>query len=470
MKKAERITPGKSPVAKPKSKPKSKTSSRSKNTTPVKPPKPSRQPVIYLDNNGTTKLCSAAKQAQVEWLTAMANPSGDSCIAMKAKKLIECATVNILKHCKVTTAQYSIVFTSGSSESNCLIIGSCVDSYRRIRKQVPHIITSTIEHKSILKCCERLMSCGMATVTYISPTATGEILPQLLDRAIKPNTALITIMSANNELGSVNDVVAMGKIAHKRNVPFHTDAVQTFGKYRLPMVGAIDAMSISMHKLYGPMGIGLLIINNELVKGYDLTGQISGTQHGGLRGGTENVPAISGTLAAIKHTFEQRNEKNERLNTIRQFIIDSLADEFKQTSYMDHMRSPSAKLPPMSFMVLGPPSGFSADQNRIGRYVPNTLLISFVNPAGTFCNVNLKNELNKRNVIVSIGSACNTDSDKASHVLVAIRAPQYIKKGVIRISLSDCTSMAEIKRMLPILIKAVYKVDRDGSARKNKLR
>jgi len=253
-------------------------------------------------------------------------------------------------------------------------------------------------------------------------------------------------MSANNEIGCINQIDIIGNIANRKNIPFHTDAVQTFGKYKMNLTrDCIDAVSVSFHKLYGPMGIGMLIINKQLVTGYDLDGQIAGSQHGGLRGGTENVPAIAGAYAALKHTFVNRVKKNKRLENMRQSVINALCDEYEQLEYESCFKV--ASLPEFGFVVIGP--------TNVQHRVPNTLFVSFVMKNGKFCNTKLKKALNMHNIVVSIGSACNTSSAESSHVMQAIRAPSYVKKGVIRISFGDYNTSVDVKKFCKLLIKSV---------------
>lgn len=405
--------------------------------------------IIYFDNNGTTKICKPARDAMIKWLGCMSNPSGDSKISINARKMIADSKQYILKHSGAKN--YRVIYTSGSSESNCLILISCSESYTRLKNQKPHIITSSIEHKSVIKCCERLMKCKYADVTFINPISDGRILPELVKKAIRPNTCLISIMCTNNELGTRNDIKSIGKIAHGAKIPFHTDAVQSYGKYKMNLDNCcIDAVSVSFHKLYGPMGIGMLIINNELIEGYQLDGQIAGTQHDGLRGGTENVPSIAGAIVALKDTFVDRDAKNKRLEQFRNIIINALTTEYPVIEYKDCFNTTT--MLDWGVCILGAAS----PRDR----VPNTLLVSFVSKANKFCNQKLKHKLHKHNIIVSIGSACNTDSPNASHVLNAIRAPPHIKKGVIRISLGDYNTLGEVKKLCTILIKCVNEVKR----------
>lgn len=421
---------------------------------------PCQTNVIYLDNNGTTKLCKEAKREMIRWLESRANPSSDSILSKKSKELINCAHRFMLKHCSVPANKYTVIFTSGASESNCLILRSVVDAYQNHVNKKPHIITSATEHKSIIKCCNSLSENNRANITFIEPNAYGCIDAALIKRAITPNTALISIMAANNELGCINDIQTIGKISHDNKIPFHTDAVQLFGKYKIPLIkNKIDALSMSFHKLYGPMGFGMLIINNELIDGYGLKGQISGTQQKALRGGTENVPAIAGAVASIRSVFTNRELKNKKMILLKKKIIFELERVIPQGTYKSYFSK--KKQTRNEFIVLGPISNNSTKKPNI---LPNTLMLSFAKNVSfskeknkPFCNIDLKKCLNRKNIIVSIGSACSTSDSKASHVLYAIKAPEIIRHGVIRISLSDDTTEKEINTFIKVLILCIKK-------------
>ncbi len=397
--------------------------------------RPSKASVIYLDNNGTTQICEQSKKAMIGWLSSRSNPSADSVLARRARQMVEDAKKYILRHCGVRN--YSVVFTSGASESNCLILKSVAESYFLQTNTIPHIITSATEHKSILQCCADLAEQRRAYITYISPNCYGMINPALVKRAIRPNTALISIMAANNEIGCINDIAAISKVAISAKVPFHTDAVQLFGKKKIPMKN-IAAMSMSFHKLYGPMGIGMLLISKNLIKGYKLTGQIAGSQQNGMRGGTENIPAIAGVVASIQCTFTNRAKKNAYMCMLKKRLISGLEKKIPRGDYLDYFKTiPSRN----EFVIIGPQhAGNCASMHAL----PNTLLLSFAKNDGKFCNTRLKKDLDKKRIVVSVGSACSTSDAKASHVLRAIRAPPVIKRGIIRISLSDSTTAREI--------------------------
>jgi cysteine desulfurase len=331
---------------------------------------------------------------------------------------------------------------------------SVVDAYKKHTNKKPHIITSATEHKSIIQCCNNLKNSGMADITYIEPNAYGCISPDIIKQAIVPTTALITIMAANNEIGCINDIKKIGDVAHSHKIPFHTDAVQLFGKYKINLPKAnVDALSMSFHKLYGPMGLGMLIISNDLIEGYDLKGQISGTQQNELRGGTENVPAIASAIASMKHTFTDREAKNKKLMMQKKKIILGLEKSIHKGKYENYFVN--KKMPHNEFLVLGPECNGDYKSPNV---LPNTLLLAFiknVEPEKPFCNVNLKKCLHKKNIIVSVGSACLTNSKKASHVMYAIKAPDIVKQGIIRVSLSDDTTSKEIDTFIRELIKCV---------------
>lgn len=369
--------------------------------------KPCRKNVIYLDNNGTTKLCKESVKAMNEWLESRSNPSTSSILGIKSKEMIDNARNYIKNHCGDKDCK--VIFTSGASESNCLIIRSIVDKCNKI----PVIITSAIEHKSILSLCESLQKEKRIKLVVVKPDKYGHISPTDVEKAIKENKCvkLVSIMAANNEIGTINNIKEIGRISHKHGIPFHTDAVQIFGKYHMNMKkNNIDALSMSFHKLQGPMGIGMLVIGKDI----DLKSQISGTQQYSMRGGTENVPAIAGAVASIKKTFTNRDRKNNKLMKLREHLI-------KQLSEND-----------IKFILLGSPN----------NPLPNTVCISL--QYDNFCNVKLKNYLNKKGIIVSIGSACNTKSKKASHVLNAIKASKKIKRGVMRISMGDDSKKSDL--------------------------
>ncbi len=417
---------------------------------------PCKLRLVYLDNNGTTQLCAPAKRAIYEWLECKSNPSADSPLASRAQDMLATTRAGILKHCG--GGKYTVIFTSGASESNSVILRMAATAYRLHRKRIPHIVSSSIEHNSILSTLELMKDEGIVAVTLVDPDIYGRINPQHIEAAITPSTALISVQTANNEIGSINDIRAIGAIAHARHIPFHTDAVQTFGKYTMNLArNNVDALSMSFHKMYGPMGLGLLIISDELIEGYGLRGIIAGTQQGALRGGTENVPAIAGVIPSLKYTFTRRQAKNAYLHSLKVRLIKGLEAVMPRDDYGSYVGREDA--PPQqpasqkrrasgAFVVMGPP---------IEDALPNTVLISFVRP--DLCNGDLKKCLRKKKIVVSVGSACATSSAKASHVLYAIRAPKVIRQGIIRISFSDTSTNSDIDTFVKEVVKCIHEQD-----------
>ena len=412
--------------------------------------------IIYFDNNATTIINSNAKKIHAEWLGCY-NAASDSKVAKPAKQQLERATDSILAHCGVSSATHTAIFTSGATESNCLIIKSCVKAYKRKliergSELKPHVVTSALEHHSIMECLHDLQVYDDIDVTYVQPTIYGNILPSDIKDAILPNTCLVTIMFANNEIPVINNLNEIGAIAHEKRIPVHSDCVQIFGKYKINMeTHNIDALSASAHKFYGPKGVGILIINNKLIEGYGLTAEIHGSQQYGLRGGTENIAGISSMMAALKHTFNKRQEKNKKLYKLRSYMLESLAELFPMGQYLNYLAEKPDKHV-LELVSLGPPD------NQKGFILPNTILLSIAKNKGKpFCNIELKKLLDARNIVVSIGSACLTSSKSSSHVLSAIGAPPVVKRGVIRISFSDNNTIDEINKFCKIFKECVLK-------------
>lgn len=412
---------------------------------------------VYFDNNATTLICQPAKKVHTEWLSCY-NASSDSKIAKPAKALLEKAQDVILAHCGVSSATHTALFTSGATESNCLIIKSCVKAYKKklIEKGSelkPHVIASELEHHSIRECLADLEESGDIEVTLVEPTIYGNVLADDVEKSIRPNTCLITVMFANNEVPVINNIEDIGAIAHKHRIPLHSDCVQIFGKYKIDVKkNNIDALSASAHKFYGPKGVGVLIIDNNLIEGYGLTAEIHGSQQHGLRGGTENIAGIASMMVALKTAFQNRKSKNQKLFKLRDTLLSKLAKVYKIANYSDYLDDSKTDKEDIELISLGPP------EDKKGFILPNTVLLSIAKNRGKpFCNVELKKFLDSKNFVVSIGSACLTKSDKASHVLTAIGAPPVIKRGVIRISFGDNNTIEEINKFVKALQQAIDK-------------
>lgn len=405
--------------------------------------KEDNQGVIYFDNNATNMPPPEVRYEIEQWVGS-GNPSSVGC---PSHQMVKDAKAFMYDHLGVSPRQYDLIWTSGASESNALFIRSVAENYKSNTNIEPHVVVSSIEHKSILELCRALERIGCFSYTLVEPDIYGQICPADIENAINHKTCLVSIMWANNELGTMNNVPAIAALCKRKHIPFHTDATQAFGKFQLPLGPPIDGMSISFHKAYGPPGIGMLAVSKRM----KLNSQIAGIQNGGIRGGTENVPGIAGAIAGMKYTFGHpgRAEKNARLGLMRQRIIDGLSAVWNLVPYEVQLmgRRPDEKNP-VELVILGP-SPF----NQVTG-LPNTLLISVVKNYGSkFCNIRLKNDLQKENILVSIGSACNTGSSAPSHVLAAIHSPYRVSCGTVRISLGDQNTMHEVEAFIEAFIR-----------------
>jgi len=454
---------------------------------------------VYLDNAATTMMPPEAIRALTAWVNR-GNPSAAYASAQEARQLIDGFRQELARYCGVKLANgsgdaagYELLFTSGGSESNCTIVRAVVDSFERATRLRPHVISSAIEHKSLLACLKDLEAGGVIQLTLVEPDLAGPscgcIAPDRVAAAVRPNTALVSIMSANNETGAINDLrgiaaavrraaatqhartmlqLEAGQRAGRRRrrqnaptapttprmVPIHTDAVQLFGKSTFaPMELGVDAFSVSFHKLGGPPGIGLLGIRRELVDGYRLCPLVCGTQNGGLRGGTEAVHQVAAACAGFRSTLAERGPKNRRLVALKNLLRNELGGRVRARWLAPpDLLGPGDK--PVSAAPAGPEIVWIAPPGRIGdiRTLPGTLLLCAVPPPGRqFCNLRAREALEKQGFIVGIGSACNTGSGEMSHVLRSLRIRPELARGTIRVSLGSDITEANIRRFADAL-------------------
>lgn len=397
----------------------------------------SAQKVIYYDNNATTFMPKEVKTIMNCWMNR-GNPSSNYKSAKEAQEMMNKFRLYIASLCGIKLEGpegFSIIFTSGASESNSTMILSGALAYKKKTGKTPHIITSEVEHSSVLLCCENLESSGVIELTKIGPRG-WTVHPEDVGAAIKPNTALVTIMAVNNETGIQNDIHALGALCHAKDIPFYTDAVQLFPKYPVQPGDDIDAFSISFHKLHGPIGCGILVIRDSLITGYSLGAAIAGTQNYGLRGGTENAPAILGSFGALRVTYKNREAKNKMLQQMMMRLLEKLG-AVMPVVYMEDFDEKMTK--PGSIVLIRPKDA------RI--VVPGVILLAVFRDK--FCNKAAISFLEKAGVIVSVGSACHTDDSESSHVVIAHKVPAILQDKVLRISLGDGNSESEI----PLFIK-----------------
>ena len=405
--------------------------------------------MIYLDNNATTVMSPETIAEMVSWCNR-GNPSAGYASARESRAMMEWLRQYIGKICKFNPCckeqrdintneqpqndraggEYTVIFTSGASEANCTILSGIINAYMELHGAVPHIIMSAIEHKSLLTMAESYESRGLANVSWIAPTRSGHIRPEDVAAAITDTTCGIFVMHANNETGAINDIHAIGEIAARTRVHFHCDTVQSFGKHPVRVdQDHIDSFCISFHKLGGPPGCGALIVRSCIVDQF--VPLISGTQNSGYRGGTENVPGLGASLHAISVCMRDREAKNARVFALKQYMM----SQFAAVYYTDYTPRSTATV-----CFLGKPTQY---------YLGNTLLLAVIKREEPYvCNTKIKEFLEARGIVVSVGSACNTASAKASHVLYAMGADQYIRKGAIRISLGDLTTRDDIDKFV----------------------
>lgn len=401
----------------------------------------------------------------------MGNPSASYGSAKKSQKIMGEFREEIAKLCDfdvdctgaINPRQYHIIFTSGASESNSTIIARVCDAYL-LSGKVPHIITSAIEHKSLLDAIQYHVDVGRCTATHVRPAINGVITPTSIESAILPQTALVCIMAANNETGAINDIAEIGKIAHAHHIPFYTDAVQSFGKYGMkPVRDNVDGFCASFHKLYGPVGCGLLVLKREWVDGYNLRPLIFGAQNSGMRGGTENITAIAGSRLALRLTMLNRAIKNKELAANKLYICREIAKRAPARTYAEYMATRSPNEVEIIF--------FDCDFNNTVKtpcVLPNTIFLSIIKRSNPpICNTRFKETLERNNIIISVGSACNTASEKASHVLYALRADELIRKGALRISLGDTNTREECTKFVAYFLRILADCVKQNHLAKN---
>lgn len=420
--------------------------------------------ITYLDHNATTFMDRDTLCVMVDWCNR-GNPSSSYKSAEAVRNMMDKFRAFIATKCGFTLADYDpakdysrdqddkyvVLFTSCASESNNLLLRSVAESYRHNVGDTPHVVMSAVEHKSLLECAQHLEKLGAIELTLVAPDPLGFIRVKDVESALQPNTALITVMHANNETGCMNEIEEIGVLAHSRNIPFHTDAVQTFGKFPInPIRCNVDAFSVSFHKCCGPPGVGALIIRRKFLHGWRLCACISGSQNYHLRGGTENTPGIIASYTALKTTWTERAQKNKRMLDLKKKLMEGIAATgLPCKTYREYLETERGTGRKYAIEVV-----FISTAEK--TYLPNTLLMSLVKRDKTtapVCNVEMKKRLEEAGVIVSIGSACATSSPKASHVLYSMGVDEAIRKGVMRVSLGDDTTEEDIKKFITVFAK-----------------
>ncbi|MCD8199848.1 MAG: cysteine desulfurase NifS [Coriobacteriaceae bacterium] len=375
--------------------------------------------LIYLDNAATTRTAPEVVEAMLPYFSEnYGNPSSIYDFAGKNKIAIDEQRERIAAALGAKPTE--IYFTAGGTESDNWALKATAEAYRDKGK---HIITSKIEHHAVLHTAQYLEKQGFE-VTYLDVDADGKIDPAELEAAIRPDTILISIMYANNEIGTIEPVEEIGAIAHEHGILFHTDAVQAFGKVPIDVDAChIDMLSASGHKFNGPKGIGFLYIRKGLKTKAFIHG---GAQERKRRAGTENVPGIIGMGVATQRALDTMEEAAAHERALRDHLIDRILNE------IDHCRL----------------NGHRSDR------LPNNVNISFQFIEGESMLI----MLDGKGICASSGSACTSGSLDPSHVLLAIGLPHEIAHGSLRLTLSEETTMEDadyvvdsLKEIIPYL-------------------
>ena len=361
--------------------------------------------LIYLDNAATTKTAQEAVDAMLPYFTEYyGNASSIYSLGAESKKAMTEAREEIAG--SIGASAQEIYFTAGGSESDNWALVATAEAYESKGK---HIITSKIEHHAILHTCEYLEKRGFS-ITYIDVDENGVLKLDELKKAIRPDTILISVMFANNEIGTIQPIKEIGEIAREHGILFHTDVVHAYGHVQtrvdeLP----IDMMSASGHKINGPKGIGFLYIR----KGVKIRSFVhGGAQERSRRAGTENIPGIVGLAAAVKKNFANMEERTRKETELRDYLIERIEKEI-----------PYCRL-----------NGHRTDR------LPNNVNFSFQFIEGE----SLLIMLDMKGICASSGSACTSGSLDPSHVLLAIGLPHEIAHGSLRMTLSEENTKEEI--------------------------
>lgn len=375
--------------------------------------------IIYADNAATTKISKEVLDSMMPFLTEeYGNPSSLYSLGRNAKRAIETAREKIAK--QINANSNEVFFTSGGSEANNWAIKSVALSKAALGKK--HIISSKFEHHAVLHTLDALQKQGFE-ITYLDVYENGIVKVEDLKNAIREDTALVTIMYANNEIGTIQPIKELGQICKEHNITFHTDAVQAVGNVPIDVVDQnIDLLSISAHKLHGPKGCGCLFVKRGIKMQNLIDG---GAQERGRRAGTENVASIVGFAKAIEIACSNMSERNARIIKLRDKLIDSALKIDKSILNGDR-------------------------KNRL----PGNINMCFLGIEGE----SLLLSLDLKGVCASSGSACTSGSLDPSHVLLAIGLPHEVAHGSLRISLSDDNSEEDVDYIIEVLPPIIEKL------------
>ena len=369
---------------------------------------------VYFDNSATTRCYDSVKDIVVKTMTEdFGNPSAMHLKGVEAEKYVREAAQILAKILKVNEKE--IIFTSGGTESNNLALFGGADANKRSGN---HIITTSVEHAAVGQPAERLEQMGYE-VTIVPVDHRGVVQLEALEKALRPDTILVSTMYVNNEVGAVMPVEEIAKLVHEKSPKalYHVDAIQAFGKYRIyPKKAGIDMLSVSSHKIHGPKGVGFLYINEKARIQPQILG---GGQQAGMRSGTDNVPGIAGLGVAAKMVYTDFDKKIEHMYQLKE----RLAEGF--------LKLPDVRLNGM----------------EIREGAPQILSASFL---GVRSEV-LLHTLEEKGIYVSAGSACSSHKRKAAGTLSAMGMEAAQRESTLRFSFSEENTFEEVDYALEVI-------------------
>ena len=375
---------------------------------------------IYLDHAATTHVDPIVKEAMDKyWTEEFGNPGSFHTAGLRALRALNSARSTVAKI--MNCAPEEVIFTGSGTESINMAIKGVL---RANKTKGKHIITGTTEHHAVLETCEYLAKHEGAEVTYVKVDRHGQVLPEELEKAIRPDTVLISMMYANNEIGTINRIAELAAVAKRHKVLFHTDACQAAGALDIDVKKlGVDLLTINGSKLYAPKGVGVLYMRRGV--------QIHPLIHGGgqefrMRSGTENIPCIIGFAKALEIAQQEKEQENARLIALREKLAAGILSTVPKTFLNGH---PTERL-------------------------PNNVNISFMDIEGEA----LLLYMNEHGICASTGSACTSKSLDPSHVILALGLPYEASHGSIRFTLGKHTIEAGIDKVIEVLPGIVAKL------------
>ena len=375
---------------------------------------------VYLDNAATTMVRQEVVDAMIPaFTTYYGNPSSLHEYAREAEQLLDQARKDVAA--VIGAKPDEIVFTGGGSESDNMALRGAVSANKKKGK---HVITSAVEHHAVLYTLQAMEREGLIELTILPVDEYAMVSADSVAAALRDDTVLVSIMYANNEVGTINPIAEIGKVCRDKGVLFHTDAVQAAGHVPVDVVSMhIDLMAISAHKFHGPKGVGVLYIR----KGVRIPSLIiGGGQEKKRRAGTENVPGIVGLATALKLANEHMVENAVKVGTLRDKLLKGIAETIPDVKLNGH---PTMRLP--------------NNVNYSIRYIEGESILLMLDING---------------IAASSGSACTSGSLDPSHVLLAMGLPHEIAHGSLRLTLSEFTTEEEIDYVLDILPQIIQRL------------